>query len=307
MNDAPSGSRRSEIPKSVNDSSSDATIGSSQNAMKSATNGAENDQPSSWRRSPARRSTEGRAPTLAGATAMAQAAIDSACCCISFAPCSGDVPPVVTFSCTSLIELATSSHFGSTGGGLASSSCCRNSFSCGSEASLPWLYEAFTDGRSPTVLNHFAWTSGWERYSTNFHAAGLFFEFSKTARSPPPRNDVRPAVSFGIIATSHLPFSFAPPWSRISARCHGPEKNIGSEPLTKPCVTSKPCGTRCGVRPSSKNDLSNVSALTMPWSSSEKVPSGEATLLPACHANGISSCQLFGASAIPCAVPAFVL
>ena len=43
------------------------------------------------------------------------------------------------------------------------------------------------------------------RHPLTYQAASLLLELSKTARLPPPRNDVRELSPFGTIATSHLP------------------------------------------------------------------------------------------------------
>src|SRR5579884_1567333 len=119
-------------------------------------------------------------------------------------------------------------------------------------ASVPLLQAAFTAGRSETVSYHFCCTAGCVTYCTNFQAAARLGLFLKTTISAPPANEVF-VISLGSVVIAHLPFIAAPPSCWIRLISHGPEMNIGVDPLTKPCATSKFGGSVMGVRPCLKN------------------------------------------------------
>src|SRR5450756_340213 len=152
--------------------------------------------------------------------------------CTVFSAAAGSRPDLVTFSISVSNAAATCSQVAVAGGAFASSSCLPNTASFGSAVNAGSDQALFTDGRSVDRAKNLTWVLGSESHWTNFQALSRFLLFLNTARSEPPTNEVA-VFCLGIIMTPYLSLKPALPSSLRPLISHGPEMNIGTDPLTK--------------------------------------------------------------------------
>src|SRR5450756_1294244 len=155
--------------------------------------------------------------------------------CTVFSAAAGSRPDLVTFSISVSNAAATCSQVAVAGGAFASSSCLPNTASFGSAVNAGSDQALFTDGRSVDRAKNLTWVLGSESHWTNFQALSRFLLFLNTARSEPPTNEVA-VFCLGIIMTPYFALKLGPPRVSMPPLSHGPEMNIGTEPLTKLAV-----------------------------------------------------------------------